>query len=148
MRGGLLCQLLGEALGGGGGLLVPGDLLLHVALRLERRVEGSLLLGPLPIGGRAKLRQLCLKDGQLLATRLEHRLLVARNGARIGEGTTPVLQRLAAGLELLADGADALGQDRVLVRDADEIADLGRCLVERVGREEHLEQRGLAALVG
>ena len=85
-----------------------------------------------------------LEGGELVAPRLERGLLVARDGARIGEGAAAVLERLAAQLELRPDGADLLGQQGVLLGDGDQVADLRGRLVERVGREEDLEQRGLA----
>ena len=45
-----------------------------------------------------------------------------------------------AGLELLANGADLVGERGVLLRHAHQVADLGRRLVERVGGQDDLEQ--------
>ena len=93
-------------------------------------------------------RQLRLELGQLGASRLQLPLLVARDLARVGQHAAALAERLAPGLELLADRADLVGEGRVLVRDGDQVAELGGDLVERVGREDDLEQRRLAALVG
>ncbi len=145
--GRLLLKLRGQPLGGGRRLLVPCDLGRDVALRLEGRVQRRLLLDLLRLGGGAELGEPSLEGRQLVAAGREHRLFVSGDGPGVGEAAAAVRQRGSSRLELGADGPDVLGQDRVLVGDGHEVADLGGGILERVGREEDLEQRGLAPLV-
>ncbi len=123
-------------------------LCLDVALRVERGLERRGLLGLLLLGGGAQLGEARLQGRELVAPGLQRCLLVTRHGARIGQRATPILQRLAAQLELGADGADVIGEQRVLLGDRHEVADLGGRLVQRVGGQQDLQERRLGALVG
>ena len=148
LRGCLLLELGGQVGGRLRRALVLGDLGFHVALGGERGVERRLLLGPLRVGRGPELGQLRLELGQLGTARLQLPLLMPRDLARVGEHATALAERRPAGIELLADRADLVGEGRVLVRDGDQVAELGGDLVERVGREDDLEERRLAPLVG
>ena len=140
-----LCHQLG---GSEGGLLAGCDLGRHVATRLERRIEGTLLLASLLVGGSLELRQLRLHGGQLgLAVGKHLRLGVGLGTGRVQRHPSFVeggLLRPQARTQV----ADLAGEQLILVRDGEQVADLGGGRVKGIGREDQLEQRRLTALIG
>ena len=69
----------------------------------------------------------------------------ARASARARRPSRSVARRVSSSARMARISSASA---RVLLRDGHQVADLGRGLVERIGRQQHLEQRGLAALVG
>ena len=103
-------------------------------------VERGLLLAPLLLGCGLELGQALRHRTEIGLALGEELLLRLGRHARLVQRRATLLQRALLRGELVAQCADLVGEALVVVGHGEEVADLGRGLVERAGAQQHLEQ--------